>query len=553
MVRRVRALVRKLVRRSPPGARSTLLQVRESISRAYLSLRRSKAISKAAGTNSGIRVHRYADELLTPSAEQSRAFVTTFHSMLEDCGIELFLLPGPSRCGERFGTTAGFLEVLEATSGSFDLTYEGITALDGALPANSRSPAILKLLVHPIDSTTQEPFSPVAVLEFLPSSDGLVVADISNSRSPVASAVTFRNSTGKRPASPIDLSCVDAVITWVDGSDSEWREKFDHFRREELAQEQVDNSHDPESKGTPSLASDAVHMGRFTSSGELRFQLRALHKFLPWIRKIFIVTDGQVPKWYRPSAGSRVCFVPHSEIMEQEHLPTFNSHAIEASLRHLDGLASNFVYFNDDMIPLKPTPPETFFSPDGRPMVFPSRAMVAPQLMDWSGWGDRDLGKLLPTLIGADWGAINSADILSRYFGPVMPSKFRHVPYASNLSLVAEALDSAEEEIQRTIASRFRSRSDVATLSNLVPAWGLQTEAAVIGEDLTSSYLSGASPSLSYRLASLLRGSPPHILCVTDLEHDEKDVFSLFAEALVPIPEPSETYEVASPKSGLNR
>jgi hypothetical protein len=523
-----------------------MLRARDWFWRRYLAFRRSKSVSEPAATDPNIRVYRYAEDWKMISIEERESYLETFHAQLGANGIEVFPLPAGPDCEIRLGTTSAVVAILEASTGKFDLTYEGISVFDGSIPDNNHHPSALKLFVHPLDSRTNQPLSPFGVLEILPSSDGIVVVDIPDTQSPVASLETFRDSGSKHSATRVEHSCIDAVITWVDGSDPVWREKFDFFQRDARTQTTPGDSHDADSGEPPLLASDALHFGRFTNSGELRYQLRALHTFLPWLRKIFVVTDGQIPDWYRPTAGSNVYFVSHSEIMEKEYLPTFNSHAIEASLRNLDDLSSKFIYFNDDMIPLRPIPRTNFFSPDGLPMVFPSRAIVAPQLVDWSEWQSPDLSQRLMSLIGADWGAINSARILSRHFGPIMPRKFRHAPYAANLSLVEEALDSAVEEVQQTISSRFRSRLDVATLSNLVPAWGLQAEEAIIGKDLRSAYLSGSSPSLSHNLASLLRVDETDLLCITDLENDEKGAFELFAEAVVPVPSPSEIKQVAN-------
>ena len=62
------------------------------------------------------------------------------------------------------------------------------------------------------------------------------------------------------------------------------------------------------------------------------------------------------------------------DILPADALPTFNSHAIEASLHHIDGLAEHFVYFNDDMFVGRPLRPEPFFTPNGLARVFQSGA-----------------------------------------------------------------------------------------------------------------------------------------------------------------------------------
>ena len=81
---------------------------------------------------------------------------------------------------------------------------------------------------------------------------------------------------------------------------------------------------------------------------------------MPFIRNIFLVVSGesQVPSWV---SGSDVRVVLHSEIIPQRFLPVFNSTAIEMFLHRIPELDEQFVYFNDDMFPVRPTREEEFY------------------------------------------------------------------------------------------------------------------------------------------------------------------------------------------------
>ena len=65
----------------------------------------------------------------------------------------------------------------------------------------------------------------------------------------------------------------------------------------------------------------------------------------------------------------RVTVVDHTEILPSDALPTFNSHAIESALHRIDGLAEQFVYFNDDVLLGRSLRPELFFTSSGLPRV----------------------------------------------------------------------------------------------------------------------------------------------------------------------------------------
>ena len=113
----------------------------------------------------------------------------------------------------------------------------------------------------------------------------------------------------------------------------------------------------------------AAAMRRFRDYGTLRFGVRSVEKHVPFMRRLHIVTSGQVPAWWNP-ANPRGRIVPHSEIFVTSAanssgtgtsgsnatvpisgaLPTFNSNAIEANLRNVPGLAKYVLYLNDDFL-----------------------------------------------------------------------------------------------------------------------------------------------------------------------------------------------------------
>nr|CAD7429544.1 unnamed protein product [Timema monikensis] len=68
------------------------------------------------------------------------------------------------------------------------------------------------------------------------------------------------------------------------------------------------------------------------NEAELRYSLRSLEKFAPWIRHVFLVTNGQIPYWLNLD-NPRLTLVTHEEIfVNLSHLPTFSSPAIETHI-----------------------------------------------------------------------------------------------------------------------------------------------------------------------------------------------------------------------------
>ena len=117
---------------------------------------------------------------------------------------------------------------------------------------------------------------------------------------------------------------VDVVYTWVNGSDPVHRKLMTKY-------------------------GGGGWDGGYRDYGVIRYSIRSVEKFMPWVRNIIIVTNGQVPNWANTSSP-KLRIVSHDQIFQnKDDLPTFNSNAIEANLHNIPGLAPCFLYLNDDM------------------------------------------------------------------------------------------------------------------------------------------------------------------------------------------------------------
>lgn len=101
---------------------------------------------------------------------------------------------------------------------------------------------------------------------------------------------------------------------------------------------------------------------RFEDKEELRYSLRSLERHAPWIRHVYLVTNGQIPHWLDLDY-SRITLVTHMDIFpNQSHLPTFSSPAIESHLHRITGLSDKFLYLNDDVMFTQNVWPEDFYT-----------------------------------------------------------------------------------------------------------------------------------------------------------------------------------------------
>lgn len=144
---------------------------------------------------------------------------------------------------------------------------------------------------------------------------------------------------------------IDMVYLWVDGSDIKIKEKREFWQK----------------KYGQKVNPQAVSKCRFRDNDELKYSLRSVEKYAPWVNKIFIVTDNQTPEWLNIN-HPKIRIVNHTEIMPSEALPTFNPMALETRLHKIPGLSEYFIYANDDMMFANLTEPSFFFTEEMYPV-----------------------------------------------------------------------------------------------------------------------------------------------------------------------------------------
>ena len=147
-----------------------------------------------------------------------------------------------------------------------------------------------------------------------------------------------------------EIPNIDLVYLWVDGNDPKWQAKRNAF-----LERKVENS----------LSS---FNGRYVNNDELKYSLRSVEIYAPWIRKIFIVTDDQTPEWL-DIENPKIKIIDHKEILPAESLPCFNSNVLEHFLYKISNLSEYFILSNDDTFFNKIVSPTTFFGKDGFPII----------------------------------------------------------------------------------------------------------------------------------------------------------------------------------------
>lgn len=238
-------------------------------------------------------------------------------------------------------------------------------------------------------------------------------------------------SSAERPPAPAPGS-IDVVYTWVDGAAPGYQQLLARHARTRF-------------DADPSRTRDNLDL--------IRYSIRSLERFAPWVGRIFILTcRPQVPAWLN-RAEPRVQVIHHDEIMDGADLPTFNSLAIVSHLHKIPGLSSRFLYVEDDMLFLSPVTPADFISPHNRQYVFANPRHWAPQFRSAAERRGQKPWNLALS---------RSNDLLDAQFGHERRRQVNHVPLLIEKQTWQEMLDIFAEAVRQTRASRFRAEGNVA-------------------------------------------------------------------------------------------
>ena len=160
---------------------------------------------------------------------------------------------------------------------------------------------------------------------------------------------------------------IDFVITWVDGSDPQWRKEKKYYEDLEHINFQKD---------------DANTECRYRNNGLLKYWFRGVEKFAPWVNQIHFVTCGQKPEWLN-TAHPKLHLVNHKDYIPPQYLPTFCSNVIELNLHRIESLSEKFVIFNDDIFLLQPLEPIFYFR-NGLPVL--DTDLTHSTLVGYNNW-----------------------------------------------------------------------------------------------------------------------------------------------------------------------
>ena len=295
-----------------------------------------------------------------------------------------------------------------------------------------------------------------------------------------------------------DMNAIDIVLPWVDGDDPTL-----NARRMSYMNNGAEAKHE-----------DVAGSSRYKSLGEIQYCIASINIFAPFIRKIFIVTDGQDPKLEPylndmfPGGHIPIEIVDHKVIFKgyEQFLPVFNSRAIETLIWKIPGLSERFILMNDDFFFIGKTTEEDFF-----------RGEKSVCYADWfsTSWA-KFLRWVKPKkkghkTVGFKDSMLNAISLIGT------PSKFLclgHTPRALRKSFYENFYRTNEEALIRNISHKFRHESQFN--SQELFYMSEHKEGRVIQVPVRSKCIYfKARQNVSYidRKLSILRANKTHTFC----------------------------------------
>ncbi len=254
---------------------------------------------------------------------------------------------------------------------------------------------------------------------------------------------------------------IDIVITWVDGSNTEWIQELSKYSDKPL---------------------DKL---RFEDTGTLKYVFRSIEKFLPWVRNVYLITPGYFPSWIN-SEHRKLKLISQDDLYKDKSvLPIFNSCSVEMNLHRIEGLSEQFIYFCDDMIIQKKLNKSYFFK-NGKvndyfivrslfhDALFSHQMHSQMQIINNEIRKDKSLKKQFINTLSIKYGFKNMINSFMLFFfakKEIPLLALNHHPQAHLKSNFIELEKAYPEILERTIKARFRTEYQIS--QTVFRFWGL--------------------------------------------------------------------------------
>ena len=266
---------------------------------------------------------------------------------------------------------------------------------------------------------------------------------------------------------------MDVVIAYVDGNDPQWQKVY------------------------AAVTNQPILKTRFRDWGTLKYLLRGIETYMPFIRNVYLVVSGptQVPSW--ASESLRPVF--HKDILPPELVPTFNASTIEMGLHRIKGIDEQFLYFNDDMYPVAECSPDDFYV-DGKGAMKFSRFVFG-----------NGLYKMLSK---------NASSMARKYLG-LKPSKVYIRPQHICSPMLKSACDELYSKAEKEIISISTPLREDFNVNQYLYLDYMYYSGRAVSRRLSNTHISLAIASLE-KVRRCIMAPRTKLVCINDVSMSEK-------------------------------
>jgi hypothetical protein len=294
---------------------------------------------------------------------------------------------------------------------------------------------------------------------------------------------------------------IDVVFTWVDADDANFIKEKAVYQSKAIDKYRMKKD-------------EIFDIARFISRDELKYALRSIELYAQWVNHIYIITNGQIPKWLN-TENTKITIVRHEDILDPVYLPTFNSHVIESSIHKIKGLSEHYIYFNDDVMLTRAIEPEYFFSNSGLAKVFITNKKLPDTPVNMhdtpTQWAEKNARQLLFAQ-----NMYNTDAIFAHTFHPQLKS----------INQVMEIIWNKEYHICRS--NKFRHITDIFITGFLHHHYAILTGKAIAAKTIYI-YFNIRNPLSEMIYKSILARKntdlAPYSICLNDHKFNKKLIF----------------------------
>ncbi len=263
---------------------------------------------------------------------------------------------------------------------------------------------------------------------------------------------------------------------------------------------------------------------RYHSFNELKFSLRSVDNYAPWIRNIYIITDNQIPDWL-DTRSNKIHIIDHKELIPSNYLPLFNTNALEAFIPNIKGLSERFLYSNDDTMFWSKVTRSDFFSSDWSTIRSQKDICSLP------------IFNVVPSAKDSSYTAtIKNTFSLMKHEAPYWKLHHQIKAFIKSEAIQINNSFIVKEQLSLTKSNKFRTMQDI----NPPLLWQLSH---IISKKMRWSYISqvyyefDSKPSRSnygmYILHKLLK---PKLVCANNVTDKTNHIFNKYFKHLFPNP-----------------